>query len=321
MRIAIAGIGAMGALFAARLSTVADVIMIGNWKEQLMALKKGLTLIHTDGRKTSYCIPATNTIHNIASVDMVLILVKSYQTERAVKQAAVLLSGESPLNLALSLQNGVGNQEKIERVLGAERSFIGVTSQAATILEPGVVQDTGPGSVYLGNPAQESQKPTKLAELFSDAGFKVQLFEDIRSLVWGKLAVNAGINPLTAILNQKNGYIGAHEITRRLMFQLARETANVAAAQRIVMPYPDVEHHLITVSHATRANHSSMLRDIQRNSPTEIDAICGVVIEKGKEYGVPTPVNKHIFDMIKEIESGKRKPGLDTDFSHVLKYV
>ena len=319
MRIAIIGIGAMGSLFAARLSTTADVVMIGNWPEQLAALKKGLTLIGPDGKKTGYRIRATNNAKEIGTADMVLVLVKSYQTTKAAQQAKLLLSENSSLNLALTLQNGTGNHEKLVAALGTSRSFAGITSQAAMVMEPGLIHDTGPGPVYLGSTPQQAEKAGKLSGLFTDAGFEVHLADDIEPLIWGKLAVNAGINPLTAILNQPNGYIGENKTTQRLMFRLARETERVAAAQNIKMPYEDIEKQVLEVSRATRTNRSSMLRDVLRQSRTEIDAICGEVIKKGIQYGVPTPVNTLIFNMVKNIEEGKQKPGDVTDMSWILK--
>ncbi|MEM9687409.1 MAG: 2-dehydropantoate 2-reductase [Bacteroidota bacterium] len=318
MKIAIIGIGAMGSLFAARLSTVADVVLVGNWPEQLAALQKGLTLIESHGKSVRYKIPATSKGQEVAPVDLVLVLVKSYQTVSAARQAHMLLSGNSAFNMALTLQNGAGNLEKMEAVLGISRVLAGITTQAANMIKPGIVHDTGPGTIYLGGPASQLEKIKKLSELFKKAGFQVQLSDDIQSLIWGKLAVNAGINTLTAILNQLNGYIGENEVTRRLMFRLAHETAAVAAAQHIKMPYPDIEKQLMIVSRATRANTSSMLKDVLRNAPTEIDAICGEIIKKGKQYSIPTPVNNIVFNMIKDIESGKRKPDATTDLSRIL---
>ena len=321
MKIAVIGIGAMGTLFAARLSAVAEVALIGNWPEQLAALQKGLTVIAPGGKKTTYRIPAAHNPAEAAPADLVLVLVKSYQTARAAQQAEMLLAGESPLNVALTLQNGSGNHEKLEAALGASRALAGVTNQAAMVVEPGITADTGPGAVYLGSVPRQAGKTKKIAEVFAGAGFEVQLSGDIRSLVWGKLAVNAGINPLTAILNRPNGYIGENEVTRQLMFRLAHETAEVAAAQDIEMPYADIREHLLEVSCATRNNTSSMLKDVLRQSPTEIDAICGEVVKKGMQYGVPTPVNSIIFNMIKDIEAGKRTPDAATDLSWILQYL
>lgn len=318
MKIAIIGIGAMGSLFAARLSTVANVVLAGNWPEQLAALQKGLILVESHGKKLRYKIPVTSKVQEVAPVDLVLVLVKSHQTVSAARQARMLLSGNSAFNMALTLQNGAGNLEKLEAVLGPSRALAGVTTQAANMIKPGVVSDTGPGIVYLGGVPSQLEKTKKLSELFEKAGFQVQLSDDIQSLIWGKLAVNAGINTLTAILNQPNGYIGENEVTRQIMFRLAHETAAVAAAQHIKMPYPDIEKQMMSVSRATRANTSSMLKDVLRNAPTEIDAICGEVIKKGRQYDIPTPINNIVFNMIKDIESGKRKPDANTDLSRIV---
>ncbi|MCB0374905.1 MAG: 2-dehydropantoate 2-reductase [Sinomicrobium sp.] len=319
MRIAVIGTGAMGSLFAARLSEVADVIMVGNWAQQLEAVRKGLTLIAPDGKRTVHNIAAATGVKNIDPVDMALVLVKSYHTAGAAAQADVLLSEDSPLNVALTLQNGAGNLEKMEAILGASRILGGVTSQAATLVAPGIVRDTGPGAIYLANMPQQEQKIEMLSEMFRKAGFRVEHSADIRSLIWGKLIVNAAINPLTAIFNRPNGYIAENRTARQLMSRLVREAAAVAAAQHITLPYADAEQEALEISRATADNQSSMLRDALRGARTEIDAICGEVIEKGKRYDVPTPINSIIFDLIKAIESGRRKPETVADLSWILR--
>src|SRR5687768_1221467 len=110
MQIAIVGIGAMGCLFAGRLSALADVIMLGTWEEQLAALRQhGLRVVRPDGRQLLCLVRATDDLSEVEPVDLVLILVKSHKTSRAAEIAAEILK---PSGLALTLQNGLGNVEK-----------------------------------------------------------------------------------------------------------------------------------------------------------------------------------------------------------------
>ncbi|MDX1686383.1 MAG: ketopantoate reductase family protein [Candidatus Promineifilaceae bacterium] len=297
--IGIIGSGALATLFAARLDGHAEVVVIGSWKPQLAALRQGLTLIHLDGRQTEHQVAVTADPAAAGPVDAALVLVKSYQTPQAVARAQAALSANG---VAVTLQNGAGNLEQLQAALG-RRATLGVTSLGATLERPGVVRHAGEGPIHLappdlaaGDPAQNAAQKAfgDLVAALRAAGFDVQLTEDVAGLVWGKLAVNAGINPLTALLAVPNGFLAEHRACRRLMEAAAREVGAVAAAQGIVLPTGDPAAAALDVARRTAANRSSMLQDRMQGRPTEIDAICGAVVAAGERHGVPTPIN-HLF--------------------------
>ncbi len=137
------------------------------------------------------------------------------------------------------------------------------------------------------------------------AGFTVELVSDVQGLVWGKLAVNAAINPLTAVRRIRNGLLVENEGLCRVMMAAARETAVVAAAQGIHLPYPDAAQRALQVARGTAGNHSSMLQDVLRGSQTEIEAICGAVIRAGQQFAIPTPINAQLWRWVKSAEAGQ----------------
>ena len=302
MRIAIIGIGAMGCLFAAKLSRVAQVTLIGHWPKQLAMLRKhGLRFIELNGRSQTIHLTVTDTPQTADSADLGLILVKSYQTPQAAVTAQQLLL---PQGLALTLQNGLGNLEQLTAVLGKQRAHLGTTSEGATLPQPGVVQHAGQGHTYIADSEETADSPREIVDLFQEAGFQTSLASDTAGLVWGKLAVNAGINPLTAILQVPNGYLVENAAARQLMAQAAHEVAQVAAAQKINLPFNDAAAQAIAVAQATAANHSSMRQDLQNGRPTEIAAICGAVVEAGRRFGVPTPLNYVLQTAVQQAEQG-----------------
>jgi 2-dehydropantoate 2-reductase len=133
------------------------------------------------------------------------------------------------------------------------------------------------------------------------ANFQVDIVHDAQSLIWGKLVVNAAINPLTAILRVPNGELLELPSARDMLARLANETAWVAQAEGILLPFPDPVAAAEDVARRTAANHSSMLQDVLRGAPTEIDAICGAVVEAGIKHGIETPVNWACWKLIKAI--------------------
>lgn len=302
LNIAVFGVGAMGCLFGSRLDRVANVTLFGHWPEQIATLQQqGLTVIHPDGSETRHFLKVTNDLSRMPAADIALILVKSYQTERAVKQAAQVLR---PDGIAITLQNGLGNLEQLAKVIGPARAIQGVTAQGATVLEPGKLRHAGEGQSYLAQAPGQERAVMRAARLFTKAGFATEVVDNADSVIWGKLAINAGINPLTALLDVPNGHLAQDEKLQHLMSAAAGEVARVAEALGVQLPFADVSSKTTEVSRATASNRSSMLQDMSRSAPTEIEAISGVVVRFGQSLGIPTPINKFLLWAIKTKEAG-----------------
>lgn len=305
MKIAIIGIGAMGSLFGAHLHSLADVTLLGEWPEQLAALREnGLLVEMADGRTHRTPLRATNIVAAATPADLALILVKSHKTAAAANVARQVLAEDG---LTLTLQNGLGNLETLAHELTPHPAALGITSAGAAMAGPGHVRVAGMGHTYLAPPTGPGARVTlaEVAALFQQAGFPTDLTDNPISLVWGKLAINAGINPLTALLRVPNGYLAEEPAARAIMFQAANEAAAVAQAQGITLPYADAAQRTLEVARGTATNQSSMLQDILRGARTEIEAICGAVVAYGREYHVPTPVNAVLLAEIKRLEIGR----------------
>jgi len=292
--ILIAGTGAMACLFAARLTGAGiPVAMTGTWLAGLDALEKfGVCLVQADGSSRSYPVQVIREGQACEPAKYALVLVKSWQTERAAKSLVKCLASDG---LALTLQNGLGNREKLLLALGPGRVALGVTTSGATLLAPGRVVPAGEGVIALnGTPGLEP-----LGDLLKQAGFRVENVADARALLWGKLVINAAINPLTALLEIPNGELLDHPETRSLMAELAGEAAALANALGIELHYENPGSAAEYVAQRTAANHSSMLQDIRNGRPTEIDAICGEIVRLGEQSGVPTPLNRVMWQLVK----------------------
>ena len=294
MDILIVGTGALATLFAARLGAVGHrVSMLGTWQAGIEAINThGACWVDGDGLEHSVPVHATSDPQEVRGARIALVLVKAWQTERAAHQLAECLAADG---VAITLQNGIGNREILARDLGPGRVALGVTTTGATLLEPGLVRPGGEGVLSLErNPALG---PVEAA--LRSAGFQVESVPDAESLAWGKLVVNAAINPLTALLRVPNGELLGRPEARRLMADLAQEVSAVARAEGIRLPFENPVAMVEEVARKTTANHSSMLQDVLRGAQTEIDAICGAVTQHGKKAGVPTPVNAACWRLVK----------------------
>jgi len=199
--------------------------------------------------------------------------------------------------LALTLQNGLGNYETLSLHLGVNRVALGVTTTGATLLSPGLVRAGGEGIISL----RRDPVPGPIEAALRSAGFNVHGVDDTQSLVWGKLVINAAINPLTALLNVTNGELLNRPAARELMGRLAREAAGVAGLEKVTLPFADPVAAAEEVARKTAANHSSMLQDVLRGAPTEIDAICGAVVVRGEAHGFDVPVNRTCWGLVRAL--------------------
>jgi 2-dehydropantoate 2-reductase len=197
--------------------------------------------------------------------------------------------------LALTLQNGLGNFELLGDLLGYDRVTQGVTTMGATLEAPGSVRAGGEGLTHIAH----HPKIDRWVELFTQAGIKVDVAENVEELVWGKLTINAGINPLTALLEVPNGELINSKAATELMHAAAQEAANVAEALDIGLPFTNPAHAVDEVARVTAANISSMLQDIRRGAPSEIDAISGAIWKEGERMGVPVPISWTLWQLVR----------------------
>jgi 2-dehydropantoate 2-reductase len=288
MHITLVGTGALACLFGAKLARLATVTLAGTWATGLAALaSRGIELEEADTVSTVR-VGAAHLTCPPPPADLVLVLVKAWQTATVAAHLPALLK---PAGLAVTLQNGLGNRE----TLGA-RACQGVTTLGATLLGPGHVRLGGNGPTHIAGSSW-------IAKTLCQAGFETHAVDSnqMDSLVWGKLAVNCGINALTALLRVPNGELLARPEAVVKMEQAATECAAVARTKNIPLPYADPAAYVREVAQRTGANLSSMLQDVLRGAPTEIDAINGAVVREGQRLGVPTPINEELFLSIKAL--------------------
>lgn len=302
--ILIVGTGALATLFAARLSQSGhSVTMLGSWNAALDALqRRGARLVDARGDEHRFAVQVISDTRHCHAFQHALVLVKAWQTERVAKQLRECLDAKG---VAVTLQNGLGNRETLARSLGPDRVALGVTTTGATLLGPGLAREGGAGTISIE--AQPALGPIK--EALQSAGFHVDIVEDAQSLIWGKLVVNAAINPLTALLRVPNGKLLDIPAARRVLRTLAQETAQVAEAEKVRLSFSNPAAAAEDVARRTAANHSSMLQDVLRGAPTEIDAICGAVVQTAQKHHVNAPANWACWKLIKTmvgLRSGQR---------------
>ncbi|MGB7538193.1 MAG: 2-dehydropantoate 2-reductase [Anaerolineales bacterium] len=301
MKVTILGTGAVACLLGARLTGKADLTLLGSWRAGIFAIRRdGIRCESADGL-ISVRVNATADPAECNDSDLVIVVVKSHQTRSAVSRAKDILK---PGGLALTLQNGLGNVEVLREVFGAERAAGGIAILGANMIAPGVVRQCG-GEIQIQVENHPCIEPA--VEFFKSGGLDVRIVENLESLQWGKLVVNSALNPLGALLRATNELFAEREAAREVYLAVIRESAGVASAAGIPLPYDNPAEHALGIVRGTAGNRCSMLQDLENQRPTEIDAINGAIVRAAEKVDVPAPWNGMLVQLIKAAEKGEGK--------------
>ncbi len=298
MKIAIIGSGAMGSLYGGILAENGhEVYLIDVFKEHVDAINhKGLCIVKNNEERYIRDVKAVVDSSSIGIVDLAIVFVKSTITDIAVKGNKSIL-GEN--TVVLTLQNGLGNIEKINKVVDISQIIVGTSANGASFIEPGKIRHSGHGGTVLGEISGEKTKRIneihKIMDLEELGNAKIS--ENVMSLIWEKLIVNCGINPLSALTNLKNGQLLETRESEEILEHIVAEAIKVSQKSNILLSFNNADY-CKEVCRATSENISSMLSDVINNRKTEIMNINGAIVRIGEKLGVDTPYNKIVTNLI-----------------------
>jgi 2-dehydropantoate 2-reductase len=290
MRIVVFGAGSLGTLLGGLLARKHQVTLVGRDPHIAAIQENGLWIA---GEIEYHTTPEAAT--NGASLEATLACVttKSYDTAEA---ARTLSTGE--FESALSLQNGLGNEERLAAELDCP-VLAGTISYGALLQKPGHIECTGLGEVVVGDlNGGESRHANVVGEAFTTAGIETTVVSDMAEQLWEKCATNAAINPLTALVGIENGAV-LDDPAWPIASEAARETARTARENGIELTDETALAALRRVAQATEKNTSSMARDVEKGQRTEIDAINGFVVRQANQS---VPTNALLVGLIKTWE-------------------
>lgn len=301
MKIVVVGAGAIGGLFGSFLhKSGEEVTLVDIWEEHVKTIQStGLKIIRQSGAEI-FNIKSTTKIEDCGTPDLIIMAVKSYDTEKASRDCLPIVGSDT---MVLTVQNGVGNIDIIGEVLGRNRILAGTTAFGSTILGPGEIRPSETGAITIGElDGSITPRLQQVVDTFTKAGIEMHVSQNVDSLTWTKLMVNVGINALTAITMLSNGQLLDHDETKQLQNMVVNEGVAVAEAKGIKFLYEDPLQHVRDVALSTYGNKSSMRQDIERGAKTEVDFINGTIVREGSKLGVATPVNEVLTLLIKTIE-------------------
>ena len=301
MVIAIIGAGAMGCLYGAYLSEENNVIMLDSFEAQVDSInKKGISIVKKDGSADIYKnVKAWKSGMCKESVDLVIVFVKSTYTEKALEDNKNLFNKNT---LVMTLQNGAGNDRQIKKYVDEQNIIVGTSKHNAVNLGEGKISHSGKGATTIGSNYNANNVVEEVAECLRKSKIEVEVSDDIQRIIWSKLFVNLSINTFTALIQTPIGYMIKNDSAWNFAKRLVYEAVEVAEADGTYFDRREALEIVRDVCVKVGDGYSSMYQDRKKKIKMEIEAINGAVVEQAKIYGVPTPYNSLIVDLIHAVE-------------------
>lgn len=305
--VVVAGAGAMGCLFGGLLAERGlRVTLLTRREEHVAAIRERGLLMVGEGGERRIAIAAETSALRIAPAGILLVQCKAYATRTVSADVAPLMHAGS---LAVSFQNGLGNEEIMAQAFGTKFVLGGLTSLGATLEGPGVVRNYAVLPTVLGElDGGPSQRATELATLLSDHGIPTRASEEIVAEKWRKLLLNVAMSAASGLTGLTIGGVAGLPELASVARRAMDETAGVAEACGVMLSQ-ETRYAIfdgIVASGAAR-NKTSMRRDIEAGRPSEVEAIYLSVIERGRARGVPTPTLDAFAALILGLEVAQSK--------------
>lgn len=298
MKVLVIGAGAVGSYYGGRLADAGhDVTLVGR-RDHVEAIRAhGLVIDSNISGQHVIRVKAVESVTSVNSPDLVLLTVKSYDTEDAAKSLLPLL----PSATVLTLQNGIDNHEIAGRLLGEHRVFPTVIYVGVRLTRPGVVEHVSRGEIML------PVSLASLADVFNAAGVPAKTTDNILGMVWNKLLLNASCNALGMISGASFGALAASPAARDVIRGAVDEVVRIGVAKGIRWPTENPVEQVFKTAESLGLGLSSMLQDYRAGKRIEIDALNGVIIRMGKAAGIPTPYNSTLYAAARLMEELRTK--------------
>jgi 2-dehydropantoate 2-reductase len=248
-------------------------------------------------------VQATDDPNEVGPIDLILVCVKTYDTDAAAESIRPLIHPETML---LSLQNGIDNEERIARVTGHDSGIGAVAYVTSTIKAPGVIaQTSGPGKIIFGElSGGASTRTERLHDVLQGAGIAAEVHPDIRVVLWQKLLFICAFSGVTAVIRVPIGTILADLVTHALFRGTSEEVEAVVRAGGIELPADCVEQAMATAAAAEPWAHGSLYHDLAGGRCLELESLNGEVVRRGREHSVSTPLNFAMYAALRPYVEG-----------------
>ena len=290
------GAGSVGCYFGALLARAGHAVTLIGRQAHVQAITAHGLRLQSATLDEHVRLSASTEAKAVAGADVVLLCVKSTDTETAARQIQPHLA---PGALVLTLQNGVDNDERVRAMLGPAQPVAAAVVYVATAMAgPGHVRHFGRGDLLIA-PSPVSER---LALELGAAGIPTQVSGNVRGALWAKLVINCAYNALSAITQQPYGWLVQQDGASAVIADLVAECQAVAQADGVRMD-GDVHAAVRGIAQSMPGQLSSTAQDLARGRPSEIEHLNGYVVRRGAGLGLATPVNRALLVLVRMLQA------------------
>ena len=300
MKILVMGAGAVGGYFGARLAEAGNhVFFVARGTHLETIREKGLRL-RSPGGDLDLKLPASDRAAEAGVVELVFLAVKAQDVEKSLDQIQDCVGPET---IILTVQNGVEAEDKVSSRFGREKVLAGVAYIGVRVEEPGLIVHTTLGRLAIGElDGSTTPRLQRVERVIKEVGIPVTISENIMTTKWRKLVWNAAYNPVSVVTGLKTRAMAKSAELRPVLTHIMEEVMAVAAAEGCHLDKEEILGTTFQFTASLDNVKTSMLQDFEKGKPLETEGITGVVVRKGREHGVPTPVNETIYKLVKVLE-------------------
>ena len=297
-QILVVGGGSVGGFFGAHLAKNNPHVSFLLRPKTLEAVQRNGLTIRSAGGSFTVRPPVASDARALPKPDLIVLGVKAYDLDEVMDQVEPVLTNKTVI---LTLQNGIDTEDRLIARINRDGVVGGVAYIYSKIAEPGVIDHYKKGVVAIGElMGYESERLLKIRDIFASANIPCQLVKDIRRSKWEKMCWNCVFNPITVLIDDHVAKALDHPEMTGVIRQIVGEVAAVAATLKVPLPV-DMPERVVKATQEIRDIHTSMYDDWKAGRRTEIDYLNGFIVRKGRDLGIPTPVNEALTAMIKAI--------------------
>ena len=298
MKVAVIGAGGVGGYFGGLLAQAEHEVTFIARGAHLQAIKENGLRVESqlDG---TFTVPgnATDNTAELEEQDLVLFTVKMYHNPEAIKHLGPMIGPET---VVLTLQNGIDNGEILAEAVGESHVMIGSAYLEGRVSEPGVVTQAGPGLAAFGEmKVGISRRGENLLQRFQEAGWRVNLHENMPGMLWKKFAYIAGSAAVCAAANCVYEEMRTKPETRALIQHAIEEALAVGRAKGAPIMSDSLAWAMDSLDRFPGQGRASMAKDFTDMRPVELEGLTGTVVRMARELDVPTPANDFLYAILK----------------------
>lgn len=296
--ISLIGAGAVGAVYASKFYTMDKncISLVAKGERYDGLREKGLFV-----NKRHYLLNVIRPEENTPPSDLIIVAVKHHHLEEAIRDISNRVSDDT---LILSAMNGIESEEQIGAAYGREKVLFAVAVGIDAVRQENRITFSQQGKLFFGEARNPNltERVKGVQYLLDQAGISYEIPDDMIRILWWKFMINVGLNQVSAILGAPYSVFQRSQVAKELIESAMMEVIIVAKAAGVNLSEEDIQDFYSFLPSLSPDGKTSMLQDVEAKRKTEVEMFAGKVIELGKKYGIPTPVNQTLYRFIKVIE-------------------